>query len=82
MPTTSEHTGTVFVRIELTPQAKERVEQLSDEPGMTQFAILSRLAAWFSKQHPTVQAVVLGQYPRELSAEIAKMLLRRSSPRF
>jgi hypothetical protein len=77
MPPPHESNGTVFIRIELTPQAKALVEELSDRRGMTQFAILSRLIEWFSKQDATVRAAVLGHYPREVAADVAKMLLRR-----
>lgn len=66
----------VLVRIELTPQAKDRVEQVSDRRGMTQFAMLSRLVEWFSHLDVKVQPLVMGHYPKEIEAEVAKMLLK------
>lgn len=65
-----------FARIELTPAAKAKVEEISDHRGMTQFAILSRLVEWFAVQDDKLQAVVMGHYPKEIQADVAKLLLK------
>jgi hypothetical protein len=80
MPTPSQPTRAVVVHVELTPHAKEQIERLSQQRGMTQYAMLSRLAEWFANEDATVQGAVLGQYPRAVLADIAKMLVRRPSP--
>jgi hypothetical protein len=80
MPTHSQPTRTLVVHVELTPRAKEQIEQLSQQRGMTQYAMLSRLAEWFANEDATVQGAVLGQYPGDVAADIAKMLLRRPPP--
>jgi methyl coenzyme M reductase beta subunit len=67
----------IIVRIELTPSAKEALNDLTDKAGMTQVALLSRLVEWFSHQSDMIQAAVLGQYPSEIEADIAKMILKR-----
>ena len=53
----------IIVRIELTPNAKSRLNELTDKAGMTQVAMLSRLVEWFANQSDMIQAAVLGQYP-------------------
>jgi hypothetical protein len=67
----------IIVRIELTPSAKEALNELTDKAGMTQVALLSRLVEWFSHQTDMIQAAVLGQYPSEIEADIAKLILKR-----
>jgi hypothetical protein len=67
----------IIVRIELTPSAKEALNELTDKAGMTQVALLSRLVEWFSHQTDMIQAAVLGQYPSEIEGDIAKMILKR-----
>jgi hypothetical protein len=69
----------IIVRIELTPNAKTHLNELSDKAGMTQVAMLSRLVEWFATQADMVQAAVLGQYPAEIQAEIARLILKRMS---
>jgi len=67
----------IIVRIELTPPAKDALNDLTDKAGMTQVALLSRLVEWFSHQSDMIQASVLGQYPAEIEQDIAKMILKR-----
>lgn len=67
----------IIVRIELTPDAKSRLNELCKKAGMTQVALLSRLVEWFAGQNDMIQAAVLGQYPAELEADIAKLILKR-----
>lgn len=67
----------IIVRIELTPNAKARLNELSDKAGMTQVSMLSRLVEWFANQSDMIQASVLGQYPKEIEPDIAKLILKR-----
>ena len=67
----------IIVRIELTPDAKQRLNELCDKAGMTQVALLSRLVEWFATQSDMVKAAVLGHYPSEIEADIAKLILKR-----
>ena len=67
----------IIVRIELTPNAKARLNELTDKAGMTQVAMLSRLVEWFANQSDMIQAAVLGQYPLEIQSEIARLILKR-----
>jgi hypothetical protein len=67
----------IILRIELTPSAKEAINNLTDQAGMTQVALLSRLVEWFSHQTDMIQAAVLGQYPSEIQADIAKLILKQ-----
>ena len=67
----------IIMRIELTPTAKDSVQDFADQAGMTQFAITSRLVEWFALQPETIQSAVLGRYPEEIEVDIAKLLLKR-----
>jgi hypothetical protein len=67
----------IIVRIELTPQAKDHVNQMCDKAGMTQLAMLSRLVEWFAGQNDMIKAAVLGHYPVEMQSDIAKMILKQ-----
>ncbi len=65
------------IRVELTPAAKRMLSSLSARNGMTQVAIMSRLVKWFNAQPDSLQGAILGRYPDELEADIAKLILRR-----
>jgi hypothetical protein len=67
----------IILRIELTPSAKEALNSLTDQAGMTQVALLSRLVEWFSHQTDMIQSAVLGQYPSEIQADIAKLIMKQ-----
>jgi hypothetical protein len=67
----------IILRIELTPDAKLRLNELCDRMGMTQVALLSRLVEWFSGQSDMIQAAVLGHYPADIEADVAKLILKR-----
>jgi hypothetical protein len=63
--------------IELTRSAKAKLGAVSDHHGMTQHKMASRLAEWFVEQDPLIQSAILGRYPTEHEAEIARIILRR-----
>ena len=64
-------------RIQLTPEAKKRLLDMSDKLGVTQIAVTSRLTEWFATQPEAVQAAILGLYPDALKQDIATMILER-----
>jgi hypothetical protein len=65
----------IIVRIELTPGAKDRLNEMSSRSGMTQVALLSRLVEWFANQRQLVQGGVLGHYPKEMQQELPSLIL-------
>jgi hypothetical protein len=65
----------VVMRLELTPTAKQTLASISQERGMTQVAVASRLVEWFAKQPESVQTAVLGQYPSDYAPQIARLIL-------
>ena len=67
----------IIVRIELTPEAKNHINDMCDRFGMTQVAMLSRLVEWFAGQSEMIQHAVLGHYPLDIQNEIAKLILKR-----
>lgn len=68
----------IIVRIELTPAAKSAFGNIAEKTGRTQIATTSRLIEWFSNQPDSIQAAVLGQYPKEIEADVARILLDRA----
>ena len=64
-------------RIQLTPEAKDSLESISDQLGMTQIALTSKLVEWFSLQPDTIQAAILELYPKEIRQEVAELLLAK-----
>ena len=67
----------IIVRIELTPDAKRRLMDISKRFGMTQISATSRLVEWFAGQSELVQAAILGQYPSEIESDVARLILQR-----
>ena len=70
----------IIVRIELTPAAKANFGQVAEQTGRTQISTTARLIEWFSGQPDTLQAAILGQYPKELEPAIARLLLDKLPP--
>jgi hypothetical protein len=67
----------IALRIELTGSAKERLTDLSDQTGMTQVQVASRIIEWFTEQPDLIQAAVLGRYPPEIEADVARLIMHR-----
>jgi hypothetical protein len=65
------------MRIELTGPAKQKLSNLSDRHGMTQVAMMSRVVEWFATQSEMIQSAVLGRFPEEIEADVAKLVLKR-----
>ena len=66
-----------IVRIELTPSAKELLGDFCDRAGTTQVSTMSRIAEWFANQPEVVQAAVLRLYPKEIEADVVKIILKK-----
>ena len=66
-----------IARLELTREAKDKLKVISKRTGMTQVAVASRLFEWFSRQPELIHGAVLGQYPKEIHADIAKLIFKR-----
>jgi len=67
----------VIMRIELLPQAKEHLSELSNRLGMTQVAMTSRLVEWVCQQEDVVQAAILGLYPVDIKTELPSLIFKR-----
>ena len=65
------------MRIEIAPKAKDALTGFCDRVGMTQVAAMSRMVEWFADQSDVVQAAILGLYPTEIRADVAKLILKR-----
>jgi hypothetical protein len=71
----------VIMRIELLPQAKEHLSELSNRLGMTQVAMTSRLVEWVCQQEDVVQAAILGLYPVDIKSELPSLIFKRLAAR-
>ena len=67
----------IIIRIEITGAAKAGFSETAIRHGMTQINATDRLIDWLHKQPAGVQAAVLGQYPAEVEADVARLLLAR-----
>ena len=67
----------IVVRIEVSSAAKEGLAALSQRHGMTQVALTSRLIEWFTGTSELIQAAILGAYPEDIQADVAKLILQR-----
>jgi hypothetical protein len=68
-----------ILRIQLDRGAKESLERLCQDRGMTQIAVMSRLVDWFIQQDEIVQLGVLGVLSPDLISPLARRLLERKS---
>lgn len=66
-----------IMRIELTGAAKNKLATLGDNHGMTQVAMMSRLVEFFASQNELLQSAMIGRYPAEIEADIARLILKR-----
>lgn len=65
------------MRIELLPEAKDKLVKQSDRLGMTQIAMTSRIIEWFCDQDEMIMTAVLGLYPIDIRAEISTMVMKK-----
>lgn len=63
------------IRLQLDREAKDALDTLCNQRGMTQIATLSRLVRWFTRQDEVVQAAILGSLSDESIRVLAKKLL-------
>jgi hypothetical protein len=66
-----------IMRIELRGPAKKKLAVLSDRHGMTQVAMMSRLVEWYSAQNEVVQGSLMGHFPKEIEADVARLVLEK-----
>ena len=64
-------------RIQLDLHAKRAIDELCEQRGMTQIAVMSRLVKWFVQQDGAIQSAVLGQLTEEHMAHLASVMLAR-----
>jgi hypothetical protein len=67
----------IIVRIELTPKARDRLDESRQRAGMTQLSMLSRLVEWFADQPQVVQSAIMGHLPIDVEGDVAKLVLKR-----
>ena len=66
-----------IMRIELKGTAKQKLSSLSEQHGMTQVAMMSRLIEWFSAQDEPVQSAAMARSVDKDQPDVAKLILNR-----
>jgi hypothetical protein len=70
---TSTSKPRVILRIDVTPRAVQEHRRTTEDFGMTQVAVTSRLLMWFFKQPDVIQARVLGIHPESAEKDVASL---------
>lgn len=72
-----------IVSVHLSPQAKNDLDNVCEDRGMTIKSLLGRLIEWFVRMDKTEQSIVLHQVEDEDIRGLADLILRRrgDSPR-
>ena len=65
------------MRIQLRAGAKDRLESLCRDRGMTQIAVMSRLVDWFVEQDDLIQGLVLRHFNVADESELGQILIDR-----
>jgi len=61
----------------MTPGAKEKLDKVCEELGMTHVALTSRILEWFTQQDQLTQRTIAGHIPPELQEELARLYSRK-----
>ena len=64
----------IILCVDLTPAAKESLEQMTEKHGMTQLSMLSRLVEWFARQPDAIRAAAMSFDPAESNATAGLIL--------
>ncbi|MGD0541089.1 MAG: hypothetical protein ABSB33_06205 [Tepidisphaeraceae bacterium] len=70
-----------IMRIQLDAGAKEELDKICSNRGMTQIAVMSRLVGWFIRQDNVIQTAVMATLSDQAMAQLANQLLKRMSSR-
>ena len=66
-----------IVSVHLSPEAKQNLDSVCDERGMTIKSLLGRLIEWFVEMDKTEQSIVLHQVEDTDIRGLADLILRR-----
>jgi hypothetical protein len=67
----------IIMRIEVTPGAAERINEIVRRTGQTKVAVMRRATEWLANQPEEIQAEVLGLYPKNLRSNVAMAILKQ-----
>ncbi len=65
------------IRIQLDNDAKQMLDNICENRGMTQIAVLSRLVGWLTRQSNLVQTAILSGLDETDQSQLAKLVLNR-----
>lgn len=68
---------TKYIRIKVSPAAKQIVEQIADAEDMTEQGVASRVYEWFGSLPRTIQLAIISRYPAEIAPDLAKLILQQ-----
>ena len=70
-----------IMRIQLDDSAKDELDKICSNRGMTQIAVMSRLVGWFIRQDDVIRTAVMATLSDQALAQLANQLLKRMSSR-
>jgi sRNA-binding protein len=66
-----------IVRLDLDGQIAGRLDRVTEEFGMTQVTLMSRLVEWFARQDLRTQTEIVMRRPAESNVETLRRMLRQ-----
>jgi methyl coenzyme M reductase beta subunit len=72
----------IVIPAHVTPRAKVEFERATARYGMTRIVAGTRMVEWFARQPDVVRAAVIGGYPKEVDAELARVIVHRLADQF
>ena len=66
-----------IIKIAVTHEAKDAIEQVADRYGMSQIELASRLYRWFGDQDEAIQATILDLFPGSVAPDVARLVLKK-----
>ncbi len=66
-------------RIELTPTAKQHIDELCQVLSMTHVALTSRVIEWFARQDEIALRTIVGHIPPQLHKGLYRLLSKRKN---
>jgi hypothetical protein len=66
-----------IISVEVTEEAKARIDEVSEATGVDMKRIASRMYEWFAEQDDLLQKGILGILPKGLEPDLARAALER-----
>lgn len=78
MPRVTEYK---VIKINVTPAAKQVIEDIAGEHGMKEVVLASKVYEWFGAQDDVTRKAILGMLPKGFEVDVARLALERIAGR-